>query len=306
MPETHHSIPSLAPRFPLTVLIVENNPLDAELCIDFLAGAQFDLTVDIAQTPEEFVEKLQIAHYDVILADYHLGSWTGMDALGLLQEHGRDIPFILLTAGLGEQTAVECMKRGLADYVLRDRIDRLPVAIFRALEQGAARSERRRVERIREQAEAKFRALAEFMPAAVFLEQGSKCSYANRAAEAVTGFARVELKDKSFWQLVPEESRAVAYAQLHRSHAAELPEKCRTHITTKSGAERWLECTVKVLQIEGGLAELITAVPIARPAEQLGSGSRFGRTMEMAHAGPALHRSFEASAAGMERPRRAS
>jgi PAS domain S-box-containing protein len=268
MSHDRESIPSLAPRFPLTALLVEDNPVDSELCIEFLSGAQFDLTADRARTPEEFVEKLQIANYDVVLADYHLGpAWTGMDAFDILQEQGRDVPFILVTAALGEDTAVECMNRGIADYVLKDRMERLPVAIYRALEQRAARNERRRAERSLAHAEMKFRALAEFMPAAVFLEQGTRCSYVNRSAEALTGFPRGELLNRSFWQLVPEQLRPEVYAQLHRAQSEDMPVRCRAQIVTKSGAERWLDCTVKVIQIDGGFAELITAVPAPRPAD---------------------------------------
>src|SRR5580704_1857314 len=108
MPSIAESTVSLAPKFPLSVLLVENNPVDAQTYLDFLTGAQFDLTADVAHTPEEFVEKLQMSNYDIILADYHMGSaWTGMDALDLLHEEGRDIPFILLTAPLGDQIAVD-------------------------------------------------------------------------------------------------------------------------------------------------------------------------------------------------------
>jgi PAS domain S-box-containing protein len=268
MTNDRESVPSLAPKFPLTVLLVEDNSVDAELCIEFLSGAQFDLTADLAQTPEEFVEKLQIANYDVVLADYHLGpAWTGMDAFDILQEQGRDVPFILITAALGDDTAIECMNRGIADYILKDRMERLPVAIYRALEQRAARNERRRAERSLAHAEVKFRALAEFMPAAVFLEQGTRCNFANRAAEALTGFSRSELLNSSFWQLIPEQLRPEVYAQLHRAQSAEMPVRCRAQIVTKWGAERCLDCTVKVLQVDGGLAELITAVPIPRLAD---------------------------------------
>jgi PAS domain S-box-containing protein len=259
---------SLAPKFPLSVLLVENNPLDAQSYIDFLTGAQFDLSAEVAHTAEEFVEKLQMSNYDIILADYHMGSaWTGMDALDLLQEEGRDIPFILLTAPLGDQIAVDYMKNGLADYILKDRLDRLPVAIYRALEQRAARKEQLRAEHALEHTETKFRALAEFMPAAVFLQQGTQCSYVNRAAEAVTGYRRSQLMQMSFWQMIHDAARVSTYEQIHRAQSADLPVRCRTQITTKWGTERWLDCRVKVLQMEGGIAALITALPIPAPGE---------------------------------------
>ena len=258
------SASSLAPKFPLSLLLVENNALDAQFYIESLSRAQFDLNAEIARTPEEFVEKLQLSNYDIILADYHMGSsWTGMDALDLLQEEGRDIPFILLTAPLGDQIAVDYMKSGLADYVLKDRLDRLPVAIYRALEQRAARNEHLHAERALEQAENKFHALAESMPAAVFLQVGTNCTYVNRAAEAITGFRRSQLMQMSFWQMITGGARPTTYEQIHRAQSEELPARCQTQITTKWGTQRWLDCRVKVLQMEGGIAALITAVPIS-------------------------------------------
>ena len=260
---------SLAPKFPLTLLLVENDPHDAQMYIDFLAGEQFDLTAEVAHTPEEFVEKLQMSNYDIILADYHMGSaWTGMDALDLLQEEGRDIPLILLTAPLGDQIAVDYMKGGLADYILKDRLDRLPMAIYRALEQRAARKEQLRAEHALEQTETKFRALAELMPSAVFLQQGTQCTFVNRAAEAITGYRRSQLMQMSFWQMISEAARVGTYEQIHRAQSADLPVQCRTQIVTKWGTERSLDCRVKVLQMEGGIAALISAAPVAAAAEQ--------------------------------------
>src|SRR5580704_8291185 len=134
---------SLAPRFPLSLLLVEDNPADAELCLEFLDRAQFDIRSDVVATAAEFTDRTSKMDYDIIVADYNLGRWTGMDALDLLHQQGHDVPFILLTTALGDQTAVECMQRGIADYVLKNRMDLLPVAIYRALEQKALRNERR-------------------------------------------------------------------------------------------------------------------------------------------------------------------
>jgi PAS domain S-box-containing protein len=298
MPSIAESTVSLAPKFPLSVLLVENNPVDAQTYLDFLTGAQFDLTADVAHTPEEFVEKLQMSNYDIILADYHMGSaWTGMDALDLLQEEGRDIPFILLTAPMGDQIAVDYMKSGLADYILKDRLDRLPVAIYRALEQRAARKEQLRAEHALEQTETKFRALADLMPSAVFLQQGTQCSFVNRAAEALTGYRRSQLMQMSFWQMISEAARVTTYEQIHRAQSADLPVQCRTQITTKWGTERSLDCRVKVLQMEGGIAALITAVPVPALAEP-------GRPVEESLPAEGLARfSFSEDSAGASRRR---
>jgi chemotaxis family two-component system sensor kinase Cph1 len=79
----------------------------------------------------------------VVLADYNLGSWRGMDALEILRIEGRDIPLILVSGALGDVTAVECIKQGATDYVLKDSLTRLPISIRRALEEKSLRDQQR-------------------------------------------------------------------------------------------------------------------------------------------------------------------
>jgi PAS domain S-box-containing protein len=259
--------PILAPKFPLRVLMIEDNPVDAELCVEFLSVAQFEVVADIAQTPKELLAFVKNGSYDVILADYNLGTWTGMDAFDLLQEEGCEIPFILLTAALGDTTAVECMKRGLADYVLKDRLERLPVAIYRALEQKASAIERRRTERNADETEAKFRALADISSEAVFIEQGGRCTYMNRAAETITGYRRNDLTQVTFWQLIPQDQRMPVYGHLHGPHRDEQPARCQTEIVTKSGVRRPVNCTVRELNFGENQAMLISLTPASTRAE---------------------------------------
>ena len=75
---------NLAPKFPLSVLLVEDNPADAELCLEFLSKAQFDIQFDLVTTAEQVIAQIRTTNYDIVLADYNLGSWTGMDVLNLL------------------------------------------------------------------------------------------------------------------------------------------------------------------------------------------------------------------------------
>src|SRR6266700_4087756 len=133
-------------RPPVRVLFVEDLPTDVKLCLRELKKAGFEVTEDIVQTCEAFLERIRAIPYDIILSDQRLPKWTGTEALECLQHEGKDIPFILVTGTLGEEAAVECIKKGASDYVLKDRLARLPVAVRQALEEKIARERQTRME----------------------------------------------------------------------------------------------------------------------------------------------------------------
>ena len=130
----------------LSALLVEDNLADAELVLRELRRGGFEVTCDVVQTATDFRHKLQTITPDVVLADYNLGSWRGMEALEILRTEGRDIPLILVSGAVGDVTAVECIKQGATDYVLKDSLTRLPVSVRRALREKQTREERRQAE----------------------------------------------------------------------------------------------------------------------------------------------------------------
>jgi two-component system cell cycle sensor histidine kinase/response regulator CckA len=137
---------------PLRVLVIEDNPADAELCLWELKRGGLDFSADIAQTREEFTDFVRSNEYDIILSDYNLRNWNALDAIHAIRESGKDIPFVLVTGSLGEEGAVECVKKGISDYVLKDRMARLPLAIRRVLQEKAERTARRSLEEQLQQA----------------------------------------------------------------------------------------------------------------------------------------------------------
>ncbi len=120
-------------------LAVEDEPADVELALRTLQQAGSDTTMDVAQTAEEFTELVRKNSYDVILADYKLPGWNGMESVEILRREGLDVPVILVTGALGELTAVECIKQGAADYVLKDHLARLPESVRRAMREKKLR-----------------------------------------------------------------------------------------------------------------------------------------------------------------------
>ncbi len=127
----------------LRVLLLEDSPADVELITRALRQNGFSVLADVAQTPEEFLQRIGNSSYDMVLADYNLPQWRGMEALGLMREKGLDIPLILVTGSLGDVTAVECIKQGATDYVLKEGLARLSISVRRALEERRLRDEHR-------------------------------------------------------------------------------------------------------------------------------------------------------------------
>jgi signal transduction histidine kinase len=119
----------------LRVLHVEDNELDAELVAQVLRKDGFSVSTVVVQTEAAFERELRVRLPDVVLADYNLPQWRGMEALEVMRREGLDIPLILVSGALGDVTAVECIKRGATDYVLKDGLARLPEAIRHALQE---------------------------------------------------------------------------------------------------------------------------------------------------------------------------
>jgi DNA-binding response OmpR family regulator len=109
---------------PIQVLLLEDNQDDAELLVIELSLSGFDVTWERVETESLFVEKL-MPELDIILADYTLPQFNALTALQHLQDKGYDIPFIVVTGTISEETAVSVMKQGAADYLLKDRLSRL-------------------------------------------------------------------------------------------------------------------------------------------------------------------------------------
>ena len=133
-------------RVKLRVLLVEDNPADVELELSALRKDGFDVSADVVQTAGEFTSRIQTANYDLILADYNLPQWRGMDVLDILCREDLGVPLIVVTGYLGEEKAVECIKQGATDCVLKDHLARLPSSVRRTLREKRLRDQRRQTE----------------------------------------------------------------------------------------------------------------------------------------------------------------
>lgn len=135
---------TIRPR--LRVLLIEDNPSDRDLILKELEKSEFEVISDVVDTVEGFRRKIRTDVPDIVLADYILGQSRGTETLDILRSEGLDIPIILISGVLGAVTAIEWIKKGVTDYVLKDSLSRLSVALRSALKEKEARQERNRAQ----------------------------------------------------------------------------------------------------------------------------------------------------------------
>ena len=179
---------------PLRLLLVDDAPADAELLLSYLKRAGYVLSFDVVDLPESFQEQLQRSEYDLIVSDHNLHTWTGLDALEMLRQSGKDIPFIVVTGALGDEAAVDYIKRGAADYILKDRLDLLPLAVGHVLKEKANRDEKARLDERILAGKREWERTFDSVPDAVLIfDDQSRVHRANRAASEILGLPFAKL-----------------------------------------------------------------------------------------------------------------
>jgi two-component sensor histidine kinase len=130
----------------LRILLLEDSALDAELVTEALIDAGLSVSIERVVSADEFARAVQDKSWDLILADYLLPAFNGLHALEIARETSRATPFVFVSGALGEEVAVEALKRGATDYVLKDKLDRLPATVLRALAEARERGEKERAQ----------------------------------------------------------------------------------------------------------------------------------------------------------------
>ena len=220
----------------LKILHLEDNPHDADLVDATLAADGIKAEFVRVDTRPGFAAALESGRFDLILADYNLPSFDGQAAQVMAADATPDTPFIFVSGSIGEERAVDRLKDGATDYVLKDRMARLPSAVRRALAEAAERAERRRaeadvrrlnaelerrvIERTMELAESQRRlqAILDYSPAAISLKDTSgRYILANREFESLAGVTAAALGGKQDTDIF-----APRLAAVYRGHDAEV------------------------------------------------------------------------------------
>src|SRR5574341_76761 len=187
---------------PLRVLILEDNAADTELVVHELRRAEFDPHWQRVDSKADFLSALNPV-VDAIIADYSLPQFDGLSALKAVQERHLDIPFILVSGTIGEEVAVDAMKQGAADYLLKDRLARLGPAVARALEQKQLREAKRIADQTVQESAKRFRALIENSSDAIALVgPDGTILYASPAVTRILGYEINEYVGRIAFELI--------------------------------------------------------------------------------------------------------
>lgn len=247
----------------LRILIVEDLASDAELMAYELRQANLPFSTRRVENDVDFLRALAQFHPDLILSDYHLPYFNGLAALTLAQEHCPDVPFIFVSGAIGEEVAIDTLKRGATDYVLKDRLSRLVPAVQRALREAVDRRERRQAEAALRESEQRYRLLVGTIPAVVYKGYTDwSVDFIDNKIEQLTGYAKEEFDSRRLkWNdlVLPEDIPPIKKAFLlcmedDQTYYREF------RIRTRDGRVLWIQDRGQVICDPQGKVDYVSGV----------------------------------------------
>ncbi len=183
----------------LQILHLEDDPDFAELVRSLFAQDGLDAEVNCAGDRAAFQVALATGVFDVVISDYHLPSFSGLDALAMVRKKNPHIPFILVSGTIGEQAAIESLKAGATDYLLKQQPDRLASAVRRAVQEAEERARLRAAEAELVRREKYFRTLTEnSLDVLCILNRDGNLVYASPSIERVLGYKPEEMRGQHY------------------------------------------------------------------------------------------------------------
>jgi len=284
-------------NFPLRVLHLEDDARDTELVQAALEGEGIQSELTRVEREEDFLAALKRESLDLILADYTLPSFDGLSALRIAQQHLPDVPFIFVSGTLGEDVAIEALKTGATDYVLKTRLARLGPSVNRALREARERANRKRAEEAVRQSEKQLRDLIETIPAMAFVTRPDGSSeFVSRPWIEYSGLSEEQTAGSGWAVTLHPDDLKQHLAKWRVSRATGQPFENEARHRDAHGNYRWLLARAvplrdeqeKILKWYGAL----TDIEDRKRAEALLAGEK--RILEMIAKGDSLPAIFDA------------
>jgi PAS domain S-box-containing protein len=226
----------------LRILYLEDDALDSELVQATLAAGDITCEITRVEVREEFATALEEGEFDLLLSDYSLPSFDGLSALKLANASCPEVPFIIISGAIGEERAIEALKSGATDYVLKQRLERLVPAVRRALREAEQLTERRRAEVALERSEERYRLLVESAEdyAIFMVDPNGHVLDWNVGAERIFGYREAEILGESSSLLFTREDvrSGVPERELRKAEEEGRASDERWHVR-KGGSRFW-------------------------------------------------------------------
>ncbi len=208
----------------LRVLIVEDSKIEAKFTANLLKKNGYEVTSERVETRDDMKRQLDEHEWDIVISDYQMPEFDGMQALQLFQAYDLDIPFILVSGKIGEESAVDLMKMGAQDYIMKGNTARLLPAIESHLKDAANRREKTQLESKLRESEAQYRGFFENAAIGIFrCDANSNLLDVNSFLSHALGFETREDCIQVFQTLVPE----VYDHQNHQAATVDLADQAR-------------------------------------------------------------------------------
>ncbi|MDD5165987.1 MAG: PAS domain S-box protein [Candidatus Omnitrophica bacterium] len=243
----------------IKILFIEDNPDHILVTKKILKNTKEDYQVDSINNPEEGIKKIFQQDYDLVLCDYRMPRLSALDILRSIKEDGKDLPFIVVTAAGNEKVAVDLMKEGVSDYIVKDAYyeDILPLVVKKSLEKHRLKKENERVEKELRESEAKYSMLVEQARDGVFIVQDGNFKFINKAMIDITGYSFDEILGMRFFDIVAPESRGVIGEKYDRGMINQRNATfCEFKMRCKDKTIREVELSDNVIQYKGMVAEM--------------------------------------------------
>ncbi|WP_298436045.1 SpoIIE family protein phosphatase [Geobacter sp.] len=234
----------------LRVLIIEDSEDDAFLLLRELRKGGYDPLHLRVETPEEMRSALATRQWDIAISDYVLPRFSGLEALKIWRDCRSDLPFVVISGNIGEETAVEAMKAGADDYFVKGNISRLVPAIRRELKEAENRRQKREAEEALHRSELRYRRLLEAVTDYLYtveIRDGRVAgTYHGPGCTVVTGFTSEEYEADPFlwYRMIYGEDRGKVVDQARRIEAGEAIPSLEHRIVHKDGTVRWVRNTI--------------------------------------------------------------
>jgi two-component system sensor histidine kinase UhpB len=225
----------------LRLLLLEDAPDDAELALAALAEAGYGCEAELADSGPAFERAFQAGRFDVVIADYHLHGYTGLDALACVRRADALLPFILLSGALGEERAVDALRSGATDFVLKDNMVRLAGVVSRALDEVRLRRQHLATQQALELSERRYRAIVEDQSELIIrMQPDSTVNFVNSAYCRYFGYQPDQIRGRPVLESMSPENREA----LQRNLAGISPQtptyERESLVRNAAGAERWM------------------------------------------------------------------